>query len=109
MYPNLKAAWIGLMIDNIPAQIRPSDDIFEQKVVPGLLKFFTSIQLSEADVMLNEYRSYRPDEDITNIDSMLWAICCGNDELINSADPLINEVLNEMFNRLEMLYDQDCL
>jgi hypothetical protein len=79
-YPNLQAAWLVLLMDNVPDQrSRPMPDL------P-----FPADQLKELDEAIGDIRQT---DDLTNINSPLWNLMAGN-------DPTPNDILQWMFDQL---------
>ena len=95
---NLKAAWIVLLIDNVPPQIRPSDDEWFEKAEHPLHFAFQTEDLVVVDCMIGALRT---EGDITNINSPLWQLCAGDeDEREKYGNQEINNVLDWMFDNI---------
>lgn len=95
-HTNLIAAWDVMLTDNIPGQVRPDAASSWPKALAVLKEQFSDDQLALVEAELAPLR--RPD-DVLDLDSPLWQVCCGEDanEHRVAASVLTDAVLEELF------------
>lgn len=98
MYKHLKAAWILLLVDNVPPQVRPSDSEWEA-LEPDLAAKFGTDKLARVDAELGATYDGDVEKAIADLDSGLWRACspCDDDSGVSAE---ADELLNFMFENL---------
>jgi hypothetical protein len=99
-YKNLKLAWICLLVDNVPPQVRPSDSEFDA-VLARLREEHGEAKLARIEGELFLCRAHEdPEDEIADIEGRFWQAATGGAD--SGGESEISEEANEL---LEFMFD----
>jgi hypothetical protein len=94
-FPNVKDAWILLLVDNVPPQIRPQDVAWEVAAIEA--RAIASLGSREMGYAEEYIKNHRKEGDMEDLESPIWLLVCRMDEDTRK-DERVDKVLDWLFD-----------
>ena len=94
-YPNLKDVWIILLVDVVPPQIRPQDNVWEDGKIED--RAFFALGKEAMDQAEGRVEDMRAPNDMKDLDSRIWQSVAGDGGECEF-DEVTNKVVQWLFD-----------